>query len=208
MTRLKFVSPAWRQYVAALILPLLVGGSAAVYASSPDGLRESDLTALALMAYAIGLPAYVLVKVLTPAYFARQDTITPVRIAAICVVVNLVLNLTLMWWLKHVGLALATALSAWLNAWMLARTLAKREHFVADHRLRSRLPRTLLATMVMAAGLAVLHSGLDGWLAGTLLWRVLSIVVLVGCGVVLFAVAAYVTGAVRRDDLRALRRVP
>ena len=172
------------------------------------GSRESDLTALALMAYAIGLPAYVLVKVLTPAYFARQDTITPVRIAAICVVVNLVLNLTLMWWLKHVGLALATALSAWLNAWLLARTLAKREHFVADHRLRSRLPRTLLATMVMAAGLAVLHSGLDGWLAGTLLWRVLSIVVLVGCGVVLFAVAAYVTGAARPDDLRALRRAP
>ena len=46
MTRLKFVSPAWRQYVAALILPLLAGGSAAVYASSPDGLRESDLAAL------------------------------------------------------------------------------------------------------------------------------------------------------------------
>jgi len=118
----------------------------------------------------------------------------------------LVLNLTLMWWLKHVGLALATALSAWLNAWLLARTLAGRGQFVSDQRLRRRLPRTLLATMVMAAGLAALHLGLEGWLAGALLWQVLSIAVLVAGGVAIFAVAAYVTGAARPDDLRALRR--
>ena len=123
---------------------------------------ESELTALALIAYATGLPAYVMVKVLTPAYFARQDTMTPMRIAGICVVANLILNLILMWSLKHVGLALATALAAWLNTWLLARTLYRRGHFVPDSRLRRRLPRTLVATVVMASGLIVLPRGSCG----------------------------------------------
>ncbi len=169
------------------------------------GSRESDLTALALMAYAIGLPAYVLVKVLSPAYFARQDTATPVRIAALCVVVNLILNLALMWWLKHVGLALATALSAWLNCLLLARTLSRRGDFVMDQRLRKRLPLTLLSTLIMAIGLGLLHVGLEPWLAGSLLDRVMAVVALASGGVGLFACAAYVTGAARLHDLRAFR---
>lgn len=169
------------------------------------GPRESDLTALALRAYAIGLPAYVLVKVLTPAYFARQDTVTPVRIGAICVVANLVLNLALMWWLKHVGLALATALSAWLNTWLLARTLSRRGDFVTDARLRQRLPRTLLAMAIMVVGLAAAHDGLDDWLSSTFLLRILCVVLLVLGGLGLFALSAYVTGAARPDDLRSFR---
>ncbi len=157
------------------------------------------------MAYAIGLPAYVLVKVLSPAYFARQDTATPVRIAALCVVVNLILNLALMWWLKHVGLALATALSAWLNCLLLARTLSRRGDFVMDQRLRKRLPLTLLSTLIMAIGLGLLHVGLEPWLAGSLLDRVMAVVALASGGVGLFACAAYVTGAARLHDLRAFR---
>lgn len=169
------------------------------------GPRQSDLTALALMAYAIGLPAYVMVKVLTPAFFARQDTVTPVRIAAIAVLVNLVLNLILMWWLKHVGLALATALSAWLNTWLLARTLARRGDFVADERFRRRLPRTLLATLVMALGLAALLMGIETWLAGELGMRILGVATLVAGGIAFFGLMAWITGAARPADLRALR---
>lgn len=172
------------------------------------GPRESDLTALALRAYAVGLPAYVLVKVLTPAYFARQDTATPVRIAAICVLVNLALNLVLMRWLGHVGLALATALSAWLNTWLLARLLSRRGDFVADARLRRRLPRILLATAIMVGGLAVAHVGLDSWLAGMFPARILSVVLLIVGGLGLFGLAALTVGAVRPDDLRSFRPAP
>lgn len=172
------------------------------------GPRESDLTALALRAYAVGLPAYVLVKVLTPAYFARQDTAMPVRIAAICVLVNLALNLVLMQWLAHVGLALATALSAWLNTWLLARLLSRRGDFIADARLRRRLPRILLATAIMAGGLAVAHMSLDVWLTSVFPARILAVVLLIVGGLGLFGLAALAVGAVRPDDLRSFRPAP
>ena len=78
---------------------------------------------MALAAYAAGLPAYVLIKVLTPGYFARENTVTPVKIASLCVAVNLVLNLVLMGPFAHVGIAVATAIAAWINAALLAGAL-------------------------------------------------------------------------------------
>ena len=83
-------------------------------------------TSRALAAYAAGLPAYVLIKVLAPGFFAREDTRTPVKVALGCLAANLVLVLILMWPLAHVGIALATALSAWLNAGLLACAAAPR----------------------------------------------------------------------------------
>jgi putative peptidoglycan lipid II flippase len=81
---------------------------------------------LSLMAYSLGLIPFVLIKVLAPGYFARQDTKTPVKIGIIAMVVNMVLNIILMLQFAHVGLALATALSAMLNAGLLYRGLRKR----------------------------------------------------------------------------------
>ena len=80
---------------------------------------DSIATADALLIYALGLPAFVLIKVLVPAFFARENTKTPVLIAAICVCVNVVLNLLLMKVLGHLGIALATSISGWLNAGLL-----------------------------------------------------------------------------------------
>ena len=83
-------------------------------------------TAMALEAYALGLPAFVLVKVLAPAFFARQDTRTPVRVGIVAVAVNLVLTLTLSIPFAHVGNALATTTAGWVNALALAWLLRKR----------------------------------------------------------------------------------
>ena len=107
-----------------------------------------------------------------------------------------------MWWLKHVGLALATALSAWLNCLLLGRTLSQRGDFVIDKRLRKRLPLTLMSTVIMTIGLGLLFMGLESWLADKMIYRVMAIVVLVTSGVGIFACAAYVTGAARPQDLR------
>src|SRR5690606_10193258 len=76
-------------------------------------------SARALEAYSLGVLAFMLIKVLAPGFFARQDLKTPVRVAVICMVANMVMNLILIWPLKHVGLALATSLSSMLNAGML-----------------------------------------------------------------------------------------
>jgi len=76
-------------------------------------------SARALQAYSLGVLAFMLIKVLAPGFFARQDLKTPVRVAIICMVANMVMNLILIWPLKHVGLALATSLSSMLNAVLL-----------------------------------------------------------------------------------------
>jgi putative peptidoglycan lipid II flippase len=78
---------------------------------------------MSLQAYSAGVVAFMLIKVLAPGYFARQDTRTPVRIGIIAMAANMVFNLLLVWHLRHVGLAMATALSAWLNAALLYRGL-------------------------------------------------------------------------------------
>ena len=126
----------------------------------------SEATAWALIAYASGLPAYVLIKVFGPGFFAREDTVTPVRIAVLCVVVNLVLNLALMGPLGHVGIALATAISAWLNAALLVVLLRRRFDHRADRRLRRAVPRIVLASAVMGlalwGGMAALAAPLGG----------------------------------------------
>ncbi len=79
--------------------------------------------AAALQAYSLGVLTFMLIKVLAPGFFARQDLKTPVRIAIICMVVNMALNLLLIWPLQHVGLALATSLASMLNTGLLLRGL-------------------------------------------------------------------------------------
>ena len=86
-------------------------------------------TAEALIAFSAGLPAFVLIRVLQPGYFAREDTVTPTIFAAISVAVNIALSLLLFPSLQHTGIAVATSASAWGNAIMLAVVLARRNHF-------------------------------------------------------------------------------
>ncbi|MHA1568061.1 MAG: murein biosynthesis integral membrane protein MurJ, partial [Alphaproteobacteria bacterium] len=124
------------------------------------GADASQATALALVAYGAGLPSFLLIKVLAPGFFAREDTATPVKIGVAAMLANLVLNLILMGPLGHVGIALATTLSGWLNAGALVWLLHRRGHLVLDSRLRGRLPRTLLASAGLAAALLLAHRAL------------------------------------------------
>src|SRR5690606_14644009 len=148
----------------------------------------------------------VLAKVLSPAYFARKDTRTPVRFAMIGLLINVILNLVLMFPLQHVGLALATAIAAWVNAALLYRGLITRGHYRMDARLRRRLPRIGLATLLMigaALGLAWL---LDGPLHGDGALSFLALGAVVLAGLFVYGAAAFAFGAVTRADLRGWRR--
>ncbi|HEY9547880.1 MAG TPA: murein biosynthesis integral membrane protein MurJ, partial [Kiloniellaceae bacterium] len=117
------------------------------------GVADAAATAAALTAFAWGLPAYVLVKILQPAFYAREDTVTPFRYSVVSVVVNVALSLVLFWQFRHVGIALATALAAWLNAVLLALSLRRFGFCRLDERFRARLPRILLASAGMGATL-------------------------------------------------------
>ncbi len=154
-------------------------------------------TARALSAFALGLPAYVLIKILAPAFFAREDTVTPAGIAALCLCINVLLVLMLIGPLAHVGIALATALSNWINAALLAWILWRRGELVVDARLRARVPRILLSGGVMAAGLLLISR-----LGGSAFHPVVLVLLLVPTGLVLYFMAAQFSGAF---DLRELR---
>jgi putative peptidoglycan lipid II flippase len=165
--------------------------------------------AWALAGFSIGLPSYVLVKVLTPGYYARHDTRTPVRYAVQSVGVNLAGNIILIPLLArygygHVGPPLATALSSTVNVWMLYATLSKRGHFTADAQLKRRIPRLALAAVLMGIAIFGVDQLLDPWLNGRIWERYTALVGLVSAGVAVYGVACFLTGAFVLNDVKLL----
>jgi putative peptidoglycan lipid II flippase len=165
---------------------------------------DTTACAQALAAFSIGLPAYVLVKVLTPGFYAREDTRTPVRFAMISIGINLVLNLLLIPTIGHVGPPLATAVAACANVALLYWTLGRRGHFRADAQLARRLPRLALAAMLMGAALLGFDRLLEPWTTGTLATRVVGMGALIAGGGIVYAVACFLTGAFRVAELREM----
>ena len=166
----------------------------------------TDATAAAIIAFAVGLPAYVLVKALSPSFFARKDTRTPVQIAIVCLVLNVVLNLALMGPLRHVGLALATALSAWVNAGLLAIVLSRRGQLVLDTRLRRALLRGAVAVAAMGAALWFATGGLAPIVEGEGLAPWFGVAALVAGGMAVYGLALQILGVATIRDLRSLAR--
>jgi putative peptidoglycan lipid II flippase len=173
-------------------------------AFNPESVRGS---AGALAAYALGLPAFVLIKVLVPGFYARQDTRTPVKISATSVAVNIVLTLILSGPFLHIGNAMATTLAGWVNALALGYLLARKGHFTLDQRARRRIPRILAASLVMALVLGFASRLLTGPLQdGRLVLQVGVLAGLVGLGLVTYAAAALAFGAGSLAELKATFR--
>lgn len=165
-----------------------------------------DNTARALAAFAVGLPAYVMIKALTPGFFARQDTATPVKIAVAAMVVNVVLAVTLMQFMAHVGIALATAISAWINAAMLGWILHRRNQFRVDARLWRNGLRAGVAASLMSVALFFASEALGPWLSGASFERILALSGLVLLGLAVYGVSGCLLGALRPSELRAMLR--
>ncbi len=175
---------------------------------------DTQAVAGALAVLVGGLPAYVLVKVLTPAFFARHDTRTPVRIAMSTMAVNIVLNLILVrvlpdWGMPaYLGMAFATAASAWLNVILLVWIVERRHWFIIDKRNERRLPRIVAACLVMAGALWGAQNVLAVWLETPGI-RYLALAVLIAIGIVVYAFAAHLFGALRLSEVKGwLRRKP
>lgn len=169
------------------------------------GPAQTAATADALVAFALGLPAYVLVKVLVPGFFAREDTATPVRVAGFAMALNVALNLALSGPLGHVGMALATAIAAWANVAVLAVLLARRGYFTTDARFRAKAPRILAACLVMAGVLWGARQAL--WpLAQGQLAAVAALAGLVAAGGLAFLAAAQLLGALSLAEIKGMVR--
>lgn len=133
-----------------------------------------------LMAYSLGLIPFIMIKVLAPGYYARQDTKTPVRIAIIAMVSNMVLNIILVFPLAHAGLALATTLSACINATLLYRGLRTERVIQPESGWPSLILRGVVASVAMGVMLYILGGSLDSWVGAELwgrIWRLLLLIV-------------------------------
>ncbi|MEE2565429.1 murein biosynthesis integral membrane protein MurJ [Hyphobacterium marinum] len=166
-------------------------------------------TALAVQAFAVGLPAFVLIKVFSPGFFAREDTATPMRYAAISMVVNIAVGAGLFFLIRethpglgHVGLAAATSVAGWLNALMLGWQLARRGGLSFDKRLIGRLPSLTLSAVAMGGFVAYAASQADLITTYTFDSRFLAVFAVAAAGLAVYGVFALLTRAIRISELR------
>lgn len=166
--------------------------------------NTSDVLATAptLAAFSIGLPAYVMNKVLTTNFFARQDTKTPMKIAIFCVGLNFLLNLALMWPLKHVGMALATSLSAWVQTGILLYVLKRAHQPTFSWALKMRTLRVGFVCLCMALALFYLQRVLSSPMTLSREFQHLGLLIL--SGFMLFLVLGHYLKAY---DVRQLKQM-
>jgi putative peptidoglycan lipid II flippase len=165
-------------------------------------------TAGALFGYAVGLPAFMLVKALTPGFFARHDTRTPLYIALVAIALNVALNAAFVFGtnLAQVGIALASSISGWVNALLLMVVLRRRNHWVPDQRLTSRGWRMVVATIGMCAGLAGLLIVLWPALAHPDATGVVALLGICAAGGLIYGVLGALLGVVKLSEMRFLMR--
>ncbi len=190
------------EYALALALPatlalLTIPGPVLTVLFQRGAFTAADvaLSAQALTAYAAGLPAFVLVKVLVPGFFARGDTAMPVKIGMASVGVNLALNFALMVPLQHLGPPLASALASWFNVAALAVVLAHRGHLAPDPTLLRAVPRMLAAGALMVIALLGLRILAYDPIAASPLWRWAGLCIVVLGGLIAYAIAGQRLGA-------------
>ena len=163
--------------------------------------RDVLMSQRSLIAYSFGLVGFVLIKILAPGFYARQDTRTPVKIGIIAMLSNMVMNLVLIWPLAHAGLALATSLSAFLNAGLLWRGLRRHGAYQPARGWGRLLVRLALAAGAMGGMLAWAAGDLQRWLAWDAVTRAWHLLLLIAAGAALYALMLLATG-IRPRHLR------
>jgi putative peptidoglycan lipid II flippase len=155
-----------------------------------------------LIAYAVGLPAFLLVKIFASTFYANRDTRTPVKIAVACVLINLFFNLTLMGPMQYVGLALSTSIAGWVNAICLGYYLKKRGLFALDTAFRFRLPRMIGASLAMGTALYFAAIWLNPFFHARLILKICALSGLIGVGFATYAAILFLTGFMPPSQLR------
>jgi putative peptidoglycan lipid II flippase len=178
----------------------------ALFQGGEYSVEDARVTGNILAILVTGLPAYVLVKVLTPAFYARKDVKTPVLIAMVVLLSGIVANFILIPLMGIYSLAAVTSASAWTNFALLFGILFARRHFRMPGWLFSRLARQLIAALAMAAALYGLREVLAGWFFGSIGERFVGLAALVGVGGAVYFAIAWVIGGIDRKAIGDLRR--
>ncbi len=158
---------------------------------------DTQAVSTALAAFACGLPAFVMIKVFQPGFFAREDTRTPMIYAGVSAVVNIVGSFSMFFVIGHVGIAIATSLAAWTNALLLGGTLMRRKAFMPDELLKKRGAMILVSSLVMGAALWAASVPLGPYFAplNGAAMQISALALLIGLGGLTYVVLAQLTGA-------------
>ena len=163
--------------------------------------EDANLTAYSLAGFALGIPGYVLVKVLQPGYFARENTKTPMLIAGVTVIVNIVFSIILFDSLGHIGIAIATSIAAWVYVGLLLFGL--RNFWKPDARLKSRMPKIFIASAVMGLSLWMLHQTIKEMFNHDFWLRLGGVSILVIFGITIYFFIAFKLKASSLKELKA-----
>jgi putative peptidoglycan lipid II flippase len=169
------------------------------------GPETTEVVARALRYFALGLPAFVLIKVFSPGFFAREDTKTPMYIAGFSIGLNIAFSLALFPTMAEAGIALATTISGWANALLLLFMLMKRGDWPLEAGTVGRSALTLAVSLAMAGALALGAGALEGAMAPAagIGMQAAALFLLVAGGAAIYFGGAQVTGAA---DLRGIVR--
>lgn len=203
------------EYGALLSIPAAV---ALIFLSTPIvnilfqhgkfGALETEMTSLAVIAYSFGLPAYVLVKAMTPNFFARGDTKTPVKYSIVVFFANLLFSVSLMPYFGHVGVATATSIAAYVSLYQYVHGLKKRAYWQFDRRLVMQIIKISISSLIMGGAIFAAEYGLNAyygnWLTLVYWLKILILVGLCSLGVASFAIAAKITGALDINEIIGL----
>ena len=160
-------------------------------------------SAVALEAFAVGVCGFILVKVLAPGFFARQDTKTPMQIGVIAVIVNVILSVILVRTMAHAGLALAISIAAWVNAILLLLVLLSRKIYQPQRGWWWFMLRIAVAVAIMCGCLIVLNEANAVWFQKNLAQRVISMFILVAAGAGSYFLSLVILGIRPRQLLLA-----
>ena len=178
----------------------------ALYQGGQYTIEAARVTGNILAILVTGLPAYVLVKVLTPNFYARKDVRTPVRIAMFILAAGIVANFILIPYMGIYSLAAVTSASAWLNFGLLFIILHARGQFRMPAWLVARVSKQLLAAVAMGASLYAVKIAAGDLFFGGVLERVIGLGALVGVGAIVYFAVAWMIGGMDRQAIAALRR--
>ena len=167
-------------------------------------LEQAELTGNVLAALVLGLPAYVLVKVLVPNFYARSDTRTPVYAAFISLAVFVAMNVLLLDDFGVVGVAFASVVGAWINVGYLYAVLVRRDYYHVPLKLVGRIARQLVAAAAMGAALWFARDLLTGWYSAGLFARAGALLALVACSAIVYFGIAFAIGAIDRQRIATL----
>ncbi|NKB37805.1 MAG: murein biosynthesis integral membrane protein MurJ [Gammaproteobacteria bacterium] len=155
---------------------------------------DVHMSSQSLMAYAVGLPAFIFIKVLASGFFSRQDTVTPVKIGVVAMLSNVILNLLLVGPLAHAGLALATSLSAFINAGLLYYFLHKRQHYTPSSGWFFYLTRIVVGVLLMGVLINTLAPNIEVWLNWDVYKRVANLGFWIIAGTLVYFVSLIILG--------------